>query len=145
MRVTTGGITITVGVLIVLALGGAALKVVREEANDTPSSFEDCEPQALATARDAQRHLLDRYVRSEPGSFPAWFAGANITRTDGLRQLVASVRDEGIPVSDRIPVDFGKGYIVVVNHDPDADLPSLPTCVEGTPVLYVGAGPQLIG
>jgi hypothetical protein len=145
MHVTTGGITIAVGTVIVLALGGAAVKVVRDEANDTTAAFEDCEPQARATAREAQRHLVAQYVRSEPESATGWFTGAYTTRTEGLRQQVASIREDGIPVSDLIPEDFGEGYILVVNHEPDTDLPSLPTCVEGTPVLYVGGGPTLAG
>jgi hypothetical protein len=143
MRVTTGGVTVAAGSLIVGALGVTAVVTIRDEANDAGSS--DCEAQSEATARKARRALIAEHIDSDRDAARRWFTGAFTSRADLVRQTIDTLQEDGVPVSGQLPDEDDEGFVVVVQYNRAGDLPSLPECLEGTPVIYVGGGTRLAG
>ena len=140
MHVTTGGITYAVGTMMVIALSVTAVATLREEADDAGSGR--CEGQSEERAETAARAFEAEHVKGDRAA-RRWFVTAWPSRADLARQTVASMRE--VPVSGQLPDGDDEGFIVVVLYDPDSELPALPDCVEGTPILYVGSGPRLAG
>lgn len=141
MGVTTGGITVAVGSVMVAALGVAAVATLRDEANDAGPSR--CEGQPEAQAQKAARAFEAEHVKADRAAARRWFVTATTSRADLARQTVESRRK--IPVSGQLPDRDDEGFIVVVHYNPESELPSLPECMQGTPILYVGSGTRLAG
>jgi hypothetical protein len=136
--------TFAVGTLMVLTLGAAWLQVEHDEAGNDSETAE-CRAQPEATARKARRVLVAEHVESDRAAAKGWFIDAFPTPADLARQTVDSIQDEGTSVSGRLPAKGDDGFVVVVMYDPAGKLPSLPSCVEDTPVIYVGTGPRVAG
>jgi len=141
MRVTTGGITVTVGVAIVVALGAAGLWVVREEGDDGPSVEEQqCVSQPEAQARRAQRAFMTRFVEPDPDQAAAWYVGVGLSNRAAANDAIESSEDRGLPASDPLPASVGDDVVLLVLYDRTKELPTLPSCIEDTPVAYVSTG-----
>ena len=130
MRVNTRGISITVGVVIVLALGAAWLRVVREESTG-PAAEEQCVSQPREQARVAQQRFTERFLEPEADDGgPAWYAG------DGLSR-------RGAIADDVLPASVGDDWVLLVLYVDGEELPRLPACIEDTPVAYVTSGDRI--
>jgi hypothetical protein len=140
MHVTTGGITYAVGTMMVVALAVTGVATLRDESDDTGSSR--CEGQSEATAQKAMRAFEAEHVGADRAS-RRWFVTASTSRADLARRTIDSMRE--LPVSGQLPDRDDEGFIVVVHYNPEGELTSLPDCMEGTPILYVGSGSRLAG
>ncbi len=120
---TTGGISVGVGALIVGTLGIAGVLTVRDE-ND---GRDDCQPQPFEVAESATEAFMEEYLHSDSDdSSPT---GAIVMPSDQARDQVDK--------STTVPEWTGSGYVVIVSYDPATDEPSPPSCYDETPVLYV--------
>jgi hypothetical protein len=123
VKVTTGGISVGVGTLIVGVLSVAAVMTVRDE-NDGQA---ECEPQAFEAARAASESFENEYIHS-------------YNEVSGAERVVVVPSDQARDVLDKgtpAPEWSENGYVVIVNYDPEADTPSPPSCYDDTPILYV--------
>lgn len=133
MQVTTGGVTVGVGALIVGSLSVAAVLTVRDE-ND---GRDDCQPQSSELARAASEALLEEYFPVEGGASPT--TRTVVLPADQAREILAGGGEAGT-VSEPLPEWTDEGYVVIVDHDPRADGPTPPSCYDDTPVVYVEPG-----
>jgi hypothetical protein len=108
VNVTTGGISIAVGTLIVGTLGIAALMIVREE-NEGPAG---CEPQSFDVAREEVEQVDD----------------ATVVPVADVRDLVA----KGYPLPDW----SGDGFVIVALDRARKGV-TPPACLDRTPIVYV--------
>ena len=123
MRVTTGGVSVGVGALIVGTLGIAGVLTVRDE-ND---GRDDCQPQSFEVAKAATQAFMEEYLHSDSEDSSA--RGAIVMPSDQARDHVDK--------ATTVPEWTGSGYIIIVDYDPATDEPSPPSCFDETPVLYV--------
>jgi hypothetical protein len=138
--VTTRGVTFGVGTLIVLALGAAWLQVDRDEAGDgTGEQGSECEPQTRAKARGAQREFMAEHIEPDPDAAARWFNGAGLTKPDAVNELIAGNKETGLPAPDPLPDSTPEGWLLLVLYNVGRDRPSLPACLNDTPVLYLGS------
>ncbi len=137
MNVTTGGISVGVGALIVGTLAVAGVLTVRDE-ND---GRDDCQPQPIEVAKAATQAFMEEYLHPEASST----AGAIVMPSDQARELLAqdAGNKAGI-VSKPLPEWSEDGYVVVVDHHPKDDS-DRPGCFDETPILYVVSGPRRVG
>jgi hypothetical protein len=110
VNVTTGGITVAAGTLIVGTLGIAALMTVRDE-NQGPGG---CRPQSFEVATDDVAELDD----------------AAVVPSDQVRDQVDE--DYPLPEWDR------DGYVIVALDRAKKGV-TPPACLDSTPVVYVKA------
>ncbi len=132
MRVTTGGVTVGVGALIVGTLGIAAVMTVRDE-NDTEDLVE-CQPQTAAIANAASKAFLEEH-------FPSGQGDTSLTGSVGLVLSSESARNE-FGEATSIPDWSDRGYVVVVVDADPRSGQDLPTCFDETPILYVEDAPN---
>ena len=141
MKVTTGGISVGVGTLIVGALSVAGVLTVRDENNNPdPTGSAECQPQSKPVAERAERAYLSEHMNPD-GEPAAWFSGIYVTTRDDGNDMVEGAGEAGIPASDPLPGSAPDGSLLLVMYDPRAKPPDLPSCFEDTPVLYLGNGP----
>jgi IS5 family transposase len=133
-------VTFAVGTLIVLALGAAWLEVERDEAADgTRDQGAECVPQTRAKARAAQREFMAEHIEPEPDAAARWYSGSDVTQPDAVNELIAGNKEAGLPAPEPLPDSTPEGWLLLVLYNVGRDRPSLPACLNDTPVLYVGS------
>ncbi len=111
MKVTTGGISTAVGILIVGTLAVAAVLTVRDE----NQSGDGCEPQTFKVATREASDLPD----------------AAVVPSDQVREQVGTKHP--------LPAWGSEGYVIVVVDDAKKGA-TPPGCLGDTPVVYVKPG-----
>lgn len=140
MEVTTGGISVGVGVLIVGTLAVAGVMTVRDE-NNGGSASPACVSQSRADAGQAQEEFMSRFVEPDPeAETNAWFVGVGLSNRVAANDAIESSEEVGFPASEPLPSAVGEDLVLLVLYDHTKDVPELPSCIEDTPVAYVGTG-----
>jgi hypothetical protein len=139
VKVTTGGVTVAVGELIVGTLGVAGVKTLRDE-NDTTSEDPACVSQSRAVAQQAQATFMKQYLEPDFDSADAWVVGVGLSDRTAANDAIESSEEVGFGGSDRLPESVGDDVVLLVLYDHTKELPSLPACIADTPVAYVGSG-----
>ncbi len=141
MRKWLGRVVLLLGVLLVVGTGAYGARELfsdpepaDEEADQAEMMPYDCYPVDDKQVASRARHAFkDDYSLADNIE---WLSGYGLTSADIARESV----DEA-PDSPELPEHIkGDGWVVLVMIDPSADLPDVPDCVEGTPVVYLATG-----
>jgi hypothetical protein len=133
VNVTTGGISVGVGALIVGTLSVAGVLTVRDENNNSdPTDSAECQPQPHRVAVAARDALLDEY------------AAAVVVPSDQAGEILGEGKKTG-RVAEPLPEWSDDGFVVVVDHVPAVNDPDPPSCYDETPILYMESGPRVTG
>lgn len=142
MRKWLGRVVLVLGVLLVLGTGAYGARELfsdpapaDEESDQAEMMPYDCYPVDDKNTASKSRHAFkDEFTLADNIE---WLAGYGLTSADVAREMAAEVAG-----SPELPPHIeGEGWVVAVTIDPTADLPDLPDCVEGTPVVYVATEP----
>ena len=142
-----GRVVLAIAFLAVVGAAAVGFRLLFDDGSgDDPPAGErgalpvaDCEPVAERAAREARRAFLSEHVRRDRR--PRWFNGIGTTTADLARDAIEQSATTGRESSELSPAIEGGGSVLMVMFDPAHDLPDLPGCIEGTPVLYLGSGP----
>jgi len=145
VKVTTGGISVGVGALIVGTLSVAGVLTVRDENNNpAPAHEAECQPQSHEVAVAASEALADDNASSS-GRGTAPFTGTVVMPSDQAREMILDGDKKTGAVTERLPEWSDKGYVVVVQYDPAIDGKDPPGCFDETPIVYMNPGSRVTG
>jgi hypothetical protein len=136
VKVTTGGISVGVGTLIVGALSVAGVLTVRDENNTSdPDGSTGCQPQPHDVAVAASEALAEKRSGSSGGETSP-FTGTVVMPSDQARDLLGPGKKAGT-LTDSLPDWTEEGYVVVVDYNRATDGQGVSSCFEDTPILYL--------
>ena len=139
MRVTTGGVTVGVGALIVGTLGVAGVMTVRDE-NNGASASPPCVSQPRAAAELAQDEFTSRFMKPNFQDENDWVVGVGLSNRTAANDAIESSEEVGFSASEPLPAAVGDDVVLLVLYDHKQELPELPPCIADTPIAYVGTG-----
>jgi hypothetical protein len=141
MGVTTGGITVAVGSIMVVALGVAGVATLRDEPSDRGSKQEPpCVSQPRDKARQAQRELKRRFLDPDASVVDGWYVGDALSTRKAVNDLIRRAVEADLPADERLPTAVGDESVLLVLYDFHMAPPSLPACLNDTPVVLVSTG-----